>query len=298
MGHPAEHYVKYSLVSEWGTPREEEEKEEGILRLNQSLKVLGIPGLLERHYNHIWSQLRPPKDFAICDPHHEPTARFMEEHKLTAMWRGDHELKRAIEEVIVDRPQLQFRVNVLLLGKVPNKAIAEKLSDKFSMFPPMTERMIDLYKHYFWKVDYASFEEWDELLTGSAYHDHYMASLCNGESQAMWRAGFSPKVDVKKALKEAHKHVYFRLKALEAQPASKYVLDQSIKLARELRYLYTTLYAEGEGLPERLRELRVFLMKHDIPDVRELEQLVDPEKGGGYSGDGSKSEKGEEGVYQ
>jgi hypothetical protein len=114
-----------------------------------------------------------------------------------------------------------------------------------------------------------------------------MASLYNGEQQAMWRAGFSPKVDVKKALKDAHRQIVFRLKALESQPDTRYVLDQVVKLTRELRYLYATLYAEGEGLPEKLRELRVFLMKHDIPDVRELEDLVDKTRGGGFSGDGA-----------
>ena len=291
MGHPAEHYVKYVLASKWGTCIQADgEPESGIINLNQSLKVLGIPELLESHFNHIWSQFNPPADFRILDHYHEPTVRFMEEQKISAMWREDPEVKRAVEEIIVERPQLQFRVNVLLLGRVPSKAIAEKLSEKFSMFPPMTERMIDLYKHYFWKVDHAGYDEWNELLATSAYHDHYMASLYNGESQAMWRAGFSPKVDVKKSLKEAQKHIYFRLKALEAQPSSKFVLDQTIKLARELRYLYAALYAEGEGLLERLRELRIFLMKHDIPDVKELEQLVDRSQGGGFSGDGKTEE--------
>ncbi len=290
MAHPAEHYVKYALASKWGTSGQEEFTD--INELNNSLKVLGIPGLLERHFNDIWSRFDPPEGLCLVDHYHEPTARFMEEHKLTAMWKGDPEVKRAVEEIIIQRPQLQFRVNVLLLGRVPTKVVAEKLSEKFLMFPPMTERMVDLYKHYFWKVDYAGYDEWDEILATSAYHDHYMASLYNGESQALWRAGFSPKVDVKKALKEAQKHIYFRLKALEAQPSSKFVLDQTIKLARELRYLYATLFAEGEGLPERLRELRVFLMKHDIPDVKELEQLVDREQGGGFSGDGAAEEEG------
>jgi hypothetical protein len=292
MGHPAEHYVKYILATKWGTSGQEEFSDQN--EVNQSLKVLGIPGLLEKHFNDIWSHFDPPADFCLLDPNHGPTAQFMEEQKLTAMWMGEPAVKRAVEEIIVQRPQLQFRVNVLLLGRLPTKVIAERLSGKFHMFPPMTERMIDLYRHYFWKVDYAGYDEWDEILAGSAYHDHYMASLYNGESQALWRAGFSPKVDVKKSLKEAQKHIYFRLKALEALPSDKFVLDQTIKLARELRYLYATLYAEGEGLPERLRELRVFLMKHDIPDVKELEQLVDRKQGGGFSGDGAS----EEGVIQ
>ena len=290
MAHPAEHYVKYALASKWGTSGQEEFTD--INELNNSLKVLGIPGLLERHFNDIWSRFDPPEGLCLVDHYHEPTSRFMEEHKLTAMWKGDPEVKRAVEEIIIQRPQLQFRVNVMLLGRLPTHVIAEKLSEKFHMFPPMTERMVDLYKHYFWKVDYAGYDEWDEILATSPYHDHYMSSLYNGESQALWRAGFSPKVDVKKALKEAQKSIYFRLKALDSRPGDKFVLDQTIKLARELRYLYATLYAEGEGLPERLRELRVFLMKHDIPDVKDLEQLVDREQGGGFTGDGASEEEG------
>jgi hypothetical protein len=281
MAHPAEHYVKFYLASKWG---QEEFLE--INAINQSLQVLGLPGLLGYHYNDIFSRFYPPPDFCITSRFNEVTARFMEEHKITAMWKEDPELKTAIDEIIIKRPQLQFRINVMLLGRVPNQVIAERLSERFSVLPALSERMIELYKHYFWKVDCAGYEEWDNILCSSVYRDHYMSSLHNGESQALWRAGFSPKVDVKKALKETQKHIYFRLKALEAQPSSKEVLDQSIRLSRELRALYSALHSEGDGLPESLRELSRFLMRHDAPDVKELEHLVNRGDGGGFSEDG------------
>lgn len=282
MGHPAEHYTKFVMAGSWGRGEACD-----VNDLNRSLALLGLPSLTESQFNNLWAQFTPPEDFDFDDRSHEETAEFMESHKLLTIWQGDEELGRVIREIIVERPQLQFKVNLLLLGRLPSGVIADKLSDRFSMFPPMTERMIDLYKHYFWKVDHAGYAEWAETLKGSPYYDHYMASLYNGEQQAMWRAGFSPKVDVKKALKDAQRQIFFRLKALESQPDTKAVLDQVVKLTRELRYLYATLYAEGEGLPEKLRELRVFLMKHDIPDVRELEDLVDKSRGGGFSGDGA-----------
>ena len=282
MGHPAEHYAKFLLAGSWGKGELYD-----VNDVNKLLSLYGIPSLGESQFNNIWAKFTPPEDFDFDNRSHEATAKFMESHKLLTLWRGDEEMGRVIKDIIADRPQLQYKINLLLLGRLPSEVIAAKLSERFGMFPPMTERMIDLYKHYFWKVDHAGYSEWSETLKGSPYYDHYMASLYNGEQQAMWRAGFSPKVDVKKALKDAHRQIVFRLKALESQPDTRYVLDQVVKLTRELRYLYATLYAEGEGLPEKLRELRVFLMKHDIPDVRELEDLVDKTRGGGFSGDGA-----------
>lgn len=280
MGHPAEYYAKFLLAKNWGSGEEPD-----VNTVNDTLRLMSIPGLLESQFNHIWSRFDPPDGFDFVHGG-VSSEEFMAGHKLMTIWQGDAEIGRVLKEIITERPQLQFKINLLLLGRIPSGTIAEKLSERFSMFPPMTERMIDLYKHYFWKVDNAGYAEWSDVLVGSPYYDHYMASLYNGEHQAMWRAGFSPKVDVKKALKDAQRQIFFRLKALESQPDTKTVLDQVVKLTRELRYLYAALYAEGEGLPEKLRELRVFLMKHDIPDVQTLEALVDTNKGGGFSGDG------------
>jgi len=283
MGHPAEYFLKYTLAQAWGD--DDADTTEGAL--NSTLIAFGLIPMLEDQYNHLMATFSPPKEFRFNNSKHASTKKFMEEEKISALWKPGKNEKRVIEELIDGHNMVKHDLHLLLMGAIPHEVVASKLNSKYRLSPGITEEMVDMYHHYFWNVGNATSEEWEKLLAGNRHRDAFMAALYCGDQQALYRAGFSPRVEGQRAMKEAFRQAFFRLEALRFSPDNKSTIDSYSKLTARMMGLHEILYAHGTGLQDQLKQFRQIMMKHKDPDVTKVDDLIDKLEGGSYSGDGT-----------
>jgi hypothetical protein len=297
VGHPANYFIRYTLAQRWG----DTEVDVTCASINETLKAFGLLALPEPEYNRIRTDFKPPVGFRFNNVKHKETREFMTAEKLTTLWQPTPEDGRVIDELIDGHRKLTLDLQLLLTGDLPHDIIAKKLSEKYRLKPVVTERMISMYYHYFWNVTLCTPLEFNALLEGNPTKDAFMSSLYCGEQQALYRAGFSPKVDGNRALKEAYRQAFFRLEALRFKPDTKDTTSSYSVLTTRMLGLHEVLYSGGTGLQDQLKEFRSIMMKTKDPVVKSITDVIDKLAGGSYTGDGSDekpSKKDDEGDQE
>lgn len=290
MGHPCEYYVRFLLARSWADP----EQQQDITATNLTLDAYGLPSLWEKHYDAIRAAFDPPANFKFNSRKHPDTRAFMKASKIYALWCPNEDSKRVLTDILDGNQLYRHKIHLLLMGRVPYKVIAEKLNRTFRINPPITEKMIATYHHYFWSVGSSRQDEWSELLRGFQHRDAFMASLHCGDQQALYRAGYKPKVPIKGALRDLHRQIHFRLEALHAWPDTASTFTALSTLGIRMEKLYEILHGEGAGAEDQLARLRTILLKHKVADVETIDSWIDTASGGSISGDGSEKEEAEE----
>lgn len=273
--------MKFTLAQAWG----DEDEETTLPALNKSLHEFGLLGMMEQQYDSLMADFKPPDGFRFNNKKHALTQEFMEDEKISGLWSPNKDEKRVLLEIVDGSAGVRHDLHILLLGNLPHDVIADKLNSKWRINPKFNEGMIDTYAHYFWNVGNTSQEDWAKLLEGRPYKDAFMAALRCGEQQALYRAGFSPRVDGIRALKEAHRQAYFRLEALRFEPDSKLTAEVYSKLTARMMSLHEALFAEGSGLQEQLKQFRQIMMKKKDPNVKAIDEVIS--QVGSYSEDGT-----------
>jgi hypothetical protein len=263
-----------------------------MVSLNTTLKSFGLLELTEHHYDRIKVSFKPPEGFRFNNKKHRPSKDFMTAERIHAMWLPKGDDLRVIDEIIDGNQLVKHDLHILLLGNLPHEVIVSKLNDKYRLHPGFTTRMIEMYTHFFWNVTHCSYEEWDVLLTGKPHKDAFMAALYCGEQQALYRAGFSPRVDGNRAMKEAYRQAFFRMEALRFQSDAKATTDAYSKLTARLLGVHDILYSQGSGLQDQLKQFRQLMMKHNDPNVEAIDTVIDTV--GSYSDDGEVDTASEE----
>ena len=280
MGHPSEYFIRYSLAQVWGN----EEIETTMVSLNTTLKSFGLLELTEHHYDTIKATFHPPEGFRFANKKHKPSRDFMVSERIHALWIPKDDDARVLKDIVDGNQLVKHDLHILLMGNLPHDVIVAKLNGKYRLNPGLTARMVETYKHFFWNVTHCSYDEWDVLLNGKAHKDACMAALYCGEQQALYRTGFSPRVDGNRAMKEAYRQAFFRMEALRFQPDAKTTTDAYSKLTARLLGVHDVLYSAGTGLQDQLKQFRQLMMKHNDPDVKAIDAVID--KVGSYSDDG------------
>lgn len=292
MGHPSEYYVRYSLAQVWGA----DEADTTMVTLNTELKSFGLLQLTEDQYDHIRATFNPPDGFRFNNKKHKESKDWMTQEALHAFWTPKADDKRVLDELVDGHQLVKHDLHILLMGNIPHEVIVSKLNTKYRLNPGLTVRMIATYTHFFWNVKHCGHAEWDELLTGKPYKDSYLAALYCGEQQALYRAGFSPRVDGNRALKESYRQAFFRLEALRFQPDSKATTDAYAKLTARLLGVHDVLYSAGSGLQDQLKQFRQLMMKHDDPNIQAIDEVI--EAVGSYSDNGESETEEQQGDLQ
>jgi hypothetical protein len=274
MAHPSSFYIKYLLAKGWPST-------ENTTTINTTLQECGLLAITEDGFDSIAASMRPPKSFYVQNRTHKPTVQFMMAEKIYSIWNPTKEDKAAVELLLL--PQVRETAQILLMGHVEPTEISERLFRKYNR--RITERTVETYKHYFWNVDIASFSEWAVLLHDHPLRDHYVSSLWGSKNQALFRAGFSPSVDGKRALKEAHRNLIMRLEASRILPDTKDTATIVGKLTKELVTVHTALYGDGAGIEESMRDLKKFKMERKAGNVIPITDLAPK---GNFSGSGHK----------
>jgi hypothetical protein len=283
--HPSEYYVRYLLATSWG----DQDQPLTLELLNEALTDCGLLEMIDRQWSRLLSIFQAPEDFLFNNFHHPPTLEFMKRGKIYTLWVSSSAMNRVLTEIVGEHGDHSYQhdLHILLMGDVPPAIIAEKISKKYRLQTSLTEEMIILYEHYFWRRKNLTRVEWAEFLKDSPNFDDYMAPLLCGEQQALFRAGMNPKYDYKQSLRDSHRQVSFRIQYLGYKQDDKHTNADFTKLSNEQRALYNVLYGDGGGYEEKLKEVRHWIMEHRDPAIKAISDLIGPD--GSYSGDGKDS---------
>lgn len=287
MRHPSEYYVRYLLAASWG----DRDKPSSIESANETLTSLGLMAITESQWNRLLGVFQAPPDFLFNNARHGPTVAFMRQERIYTIWQPNEDMRRVLSEIFGDHGDRSYQhdIHILLMGDVPHKVIADKISQKYRLPTSLTEGMITVYEHYFWRRKSLTKVEWVDFLQLFPARDDYLSPLFSGEQQALFRAGLNPKYDYKQSLRDAHRQISFRIQTLAYKSDDYGNVKTLTTLCRELRSLYQILYGEGGGYEEQLKEIRHWIMEHRDEAIPAIMDLVGPD--GSYSGDGSEPEK-------
>lgn len=282
MKHPSDYYIRYLLAASWNEP----DQPLTLEAVNQTLEDMGLLPMKDRQWDYLLATFQAPPDFLFNNTNHAPTVAFMKRERIYTIWVSDQDMSRILVEIMGGHGNriYQHDLHILLMGNIPFSVIAEKLNRKYFIAQSLTERMIDLYQHYFWRRENLTKVQWAKFLDGDPNYDDYVAPLMCGEQQALFRAGMNPKYDYKQSLRDAHRQGSFRLQYLAYKPDDKRTADIYGKLTREIRALHVLLN-EGGGFDEQLKEARHWAMEHSPEKIPALTDVVG--ENGSYSGDGT-----------
>lgn len=281
MGHPSDNYIRWLLAKGWANGSESHKT------IQVTLKRYGLLDISEEAFEMIKDQFSPPQTFFFQNRKHPATVAFMREQKIYALWAPKADEKFAID--LLRLPLVRETLQILLMGRVDPEDIATRVAGKYKA--AVTARTVQTYAHYFWNVDLCGFTEWSAMLHGNPLRDSYLAALVGSPNQALYRAGFSPQINGKQALRETHRALAMRIDATRRFPDTRDTALMLSALTKSLLDVHTALHGEGAGMEEMMREFLKFKMQRQkMPEgqVSNVVPIRDLAKTGNYSGSGKK----------
>ena len=289
MRHPSEYYVRYLLAKGYANGSE------SYKTVQVTLQNYGLLEISQEAFDCIRDQFSPPAAFFFQNKRHPATAEFMREQKIYALWAPHAEERAAVE--LIRLPLVREVIQVLLMGRIAPTDIAIRISGRFKQ--EVTARTIQTYAHYFWNVDLCGIQEWSTHLHGHPMRDSYLSALVGSPNQALYRAGFSPKINGKQALAELHRGLALRIEATRRFPDTRDTALMLAALTKAFLDVHTALHGEGAGMEEMMKEFLKFKMQRpqgepgkkraDVIPIRDLA------KNGNFSGSGKKEPEAQSG---
>ena len=272
MPHPAYYYVKYIILADW--------PEATLESVNETFTGFGFPEFSEEDFTSIMDGLNPPKAFYPQSKSHRATINYLKKEEVHVLWAWKKDAQEAVD--ILGLPQVRETVQILLTGRVEVEEISQRIYAKYrKLFSP---KAISIYQHYFWKSELLGMQDLRLLLWTHPQRDAYIQSMMGSKNQVLFRAGFSPKIDGRKALREAHRNIAMRIEATRILPDTKDTARMLATLSKELVGVHNALYGEGAGVEDMMRELQRFVMERKAPNVIPINKLAPT---GNYSHSGS-----------
>lgn len=273
MSHPSHYYIRFMMLQGW--------PEETVETVNETLRGVGFPEVSESEFLQIEGSLTPPANFSPGSKSHGPTIKHLKEEKVFDLWSSKKESVEAVR--LVSLPQVRETVQILLMGRFDPQDISSRVRGKYKK--DISAKAITAYRHYFWNTELVGMAELRQFLWTCPMRDAYIASMWGSKNQALFRAGFSPQIDGRKALREAHRNIAMRIEATRILPDTKDTARMLATLSKELVGVHNALYGEGAGVEDMMKELQRFIMERKAPNVVPINQLA---PGGNYSHGGSK----------
>jgi hypothetical protein len=279
MAHPCDYFAKYVLAQNW-------DSDLSVDHINRVFKSYDLPFYKEDSFNELMGGFHVPNGFDFADKGSSKTRQFMEEEKISALWdpKGDDE--RVFSDVVEGSALMKLDIHTLIMGGVPSDVISDKVNGKYGlMVHPITARMVETYAHYFWNRDRVSLYDWVDILGGYPSEDRLKEALYGGPQQALYQCGFKPKVDVYAAVREVHRQAYFRLEGLRSSATNQRTTQVFSALSSKILASHEIMTAHGAGLQDQLKQFRQIMMKHQDPDIKQVDTLINKLEGGSYSGE-------------
>jgi hypothetical protein len=287
MGHPSERYVKFLLAQSWEDP----EHPADLASVNLTLSAYSLPLMMESQYNKLRAAFQPPRVFQFNNKKHDETVKFMKDQSIYGLWNPTKEERRVFTDILDGNRLIKLTIQMLLMGGIGPEDISIKVCEKFQLDYPLEAVTVASYGYYFWNVTNATQEDWATMLHDDPYRSGYLASLHDGEAQALFRAGFRPTINSVVALQDAQRDIFFRIRAMHSWPDTDYTIDAMAKLVTKLITLHQILHAEGAGVEDLLVKFRKILLEHIPADIRLVDEIINKTLGGSISGDGSDNKK-------
>lgn len=280
MAHPSERYIRFLIAQGIGTGEEETSE-----TINTTLRTLRLPAINEEDFDNLVADMQPGFQVQWHNPRHKQTLEWTKKHEIYSLWDPGEDEQNLIELHI--RPQVRETVEILLMGRIELEDIAYRIQRKFKI--DISAETIFSFRHYFWDVDKSSIAEWMVYLTsgGRWNRDHYLAALTGSKNQALWRAGFNPKVDASKILKDVHSSLAMRFEALRHMPDTKETSEMMTRYSKEISAVHQLIYGEGSQMEENIKELKKFRMQKSSNKPSSLRLIA---SNGTFSDDGKDKE--------
>jgi len=278
--HPAHFFIKYLLSL--GTP---ECQEESWVFAALAQHMLDEPD--KTYFRELKVEVNSdmPSDYRPRDRSHGPSVEFQKSHKIYAMHHPDSSVKLMQERILFD-PWMRDKIEKLLLGRFNPQYISSRLNQRFRTV--LTERMVSIYKHFFYNTDILTPEEWAVVFGGStnaAEGKNRMSILRVGPALALHRTGIRQVIESKQAIKHAQQMIYMRLLEVNQMPCSESAVRMHNSLTRTLLATDERLSQSDVALKEVLDEFRKFSMERRSEGPVSIQDLA-PD--GQFSGSGKK----------
>lgn len=295
MSHPATNYLKYLVIKglaegRIADARVRREAREAAVRAQHKgpteqdfnfstyhrevqdvLIEYNIPSVSEGELSLIAERVHAPRYLQFGNPHHTATADYMKKAGVYSAWRpapGERELFYSLLKLNM----VKDLIKILLMGRVSPLEISSRVSKKFKVDIPVPA--VELFHYYFWNVPIVSHNEWREHLRGDFLKDHMMSALDGSPGQALYRAGFNPKIDGDITLKDLQRTIHYRLEATRMMGDNSETASIISRLSKELVAVHQILYGEGAGLEDTLKKFREFKMELKNSNVQDIRVLA------------------------
>jgi hypothetical protein len=262
--------------------------DETVDTVNTTLRSFGIPEVTQEEFDQIEAALDPPPNFSPNSRTHKPTIAFLKAERVWTLWAAKKDDLHSVD--IINAPQVKETTQLLLMGRFNAEEISKRVKMKYGK--ELSPRTFEAYRHYFWNPELVGMQELRQFLWTHPMRDAYIAAMWGSKNQALFRAGFSPAIDGRKALKEAHRNLAMRVEATRLLPDNKDTVRMLATLSKELVGVHNALYGEGAGVEDMMKELQRFIMERNAPNVVPITKLAPK---GNFSGSGHKDKDGETG---
>jgi hypothetical protein len=254
MRHPSELFIKYLIVLDYD-----------VDKIKQNLEEFGLPTLLEdEHADYIQDlkkdiDAKKPKSFFIGSLD-ESVIKFLKDIRIYSLVHPDTTITQCI--ALLDNAQARREIFLALLGKIPEKELVHHLSFKFKI-DNLSERVIQVFSHYYFNVDILSIEDWCKLFeTMQAGNDAkgYEACLTGGAIVASYRIGVEQNITIREVVKEAVTALYVSLQEIRHWPASSSkikVLSDTVSALAKAHVVINTADQELASVAEELRQFKL-----------------------------------------
>lgn len=286
MGHPSEYWIKSELAKEWNS----DDPSFTVELANLKLKGYGLPRIADTAFSLLRAEFNPPDNFSLRS---RSSLSFLRREKIATLVSPTNGTKRMVDELWRGSKLLLRSLHLLLIGGVDDTLIARKLGERFNTgSEPFTSSMIAAYRHYFWNVDACTHKEWEAHLHECKGRDagNYIAALYAGPEQAMFRAGFSPKVDGSTLLKETQRQLYYSMQLLRFEPMDRSTINMLSTLSGRIVAVDEAMRSGGGSLQEILDKFRSIVLKRNRNTSISISELVS-ELEGSYSEDGKETKE-------
>ena len=274
MRYPAEHYVKFLILSRPG------------ITDDQILAMLDRVSFLMPELPYL-TQLRgmmgnPPDPFFPADPTNESSARYLRDQEVYAIFHPD----AAMEEAwgYLRNPAKSLAVEQLCIAELElSKALIEL--NKRTRWD-LTVSGVERYRHFFFNRDLLSFDEWGRFLYGRhSMYERYISILQGDHKIAEFALRINKEMDSKQMVKETQAIAFAVLAELNQLPGVRPDKVRGIALmAKVIHESDEVLSTSGLALKETLKQFNHFRMQHMDQVALDIAALA-PE--GTYSGSGA-----------
>jgi hypothetical protein len=267
MRHPAETFLKWTLIKDPDTTNAQLEK------LLVDSQMLRMPTGEESYYDFLRQDIPvPPVSFDPANRAHRASMQFLREQGVYEMFFPTDAMQEAWT-ILTDIEQ-RMVVEQVILSRLPLKDAVYKINKKQNW--KMTVDGIEMYRHCFWNVKLLSFDEWGRFLYGRAtLYERYMGLLQAPASLAFFHLRIDQTLESKDMIRRAQEIAYHTLEEVSLKPGTSVEKVKClVGLTKAITDCHEALSTSDMALKDVLQQFEKFRVVHPQIPPPSIQQLA------------------------